>query len=113
MSVGTEEIRQCSKCGRRYILSKGFYKRGYGKYRSECKSCSEERESKKRESILEHDRHLYGIEDEIGVQTCKRCGVQRRKKANTLRKNWFVYQFRSRGKQWGTETIKCVKNENN
>lgn len=100
-------IRQCNKCKKRFVLEKGFHKKGKGYYHHTCKSCRNkinvQREKDKKGS---YNNHLY--EAEINnISVCKRCGLKRKAQAGRYMGEW-IFMYMVHGK-WQKERPKCIK----
>jgi hypothetical protein len=71
-------VKGCKICTGRFVESKGFHKKGDGKYRNVCKKCRNEHESSK----ITHQLHSWKHEGD--KDECKRCGIQSKKIPNII-----------------------------
>jgi len=97
----SDKFRKCVKCGKTYLLEKGFYSSGNGYY-NVCKKCRAERYRKK-ENFKNHS-YIF-IE---GIEVCKRCGIIRKKVAVVNKKNSWIAKYLVNGK-WQLEHPDCIK----
>lgn len=101
MTTIQEEIRTCTKCEKRYVLSKGFGKTN-GYYRNVCKRCRGDQESDRKAKIPRtFQKHLFREGNK-----CVRCGIKRKLKAHFRIQNRWLTEYLVNG-EWTMDKPVC------
>lgn len=99
------KIKQCKKCGKRFVENIGFHQAGNG-YRSTCKICRKEKGKEVWQSKKPFlSKHRFGKEDKFGISTCINCNIERKRVAAK-----FAGSFKSLYRvdnKWVEKAYKC------
>ena len=103
-----EETRTCKKCGKTYILSKGFYECGDWYYHT-CKKCMCSANTQRIKDNTDYIRHDWiPLSDEN--YKCMRCGAKMKRVAHPYKYgHWNRLFFVD--KKWVKERPECIQNE--
>lgn len=103
------ETRVCRTCSKKKVLDIGFSKVTETNYLKDCKECKKayhrDREHKLKNYTLE--THSWTEETSNLMSYCKRCGLERRRKAHPVRFGGWISSYMV-NRKWEERVPKCI-----